>query len=248
MQELSETLQGLKVAQELHQQFEEHLRQQRALHGTENEGSINNVQNKSTLPDPVWSAPSKTLENKIRRVFRLIGTDDAMHPEGDQIATLVRDVQSGRANRRDIQNILSKRSYDEERKSRTDETMEKNRETRSYHLRRVRSQINNGIDERNNDDEPFKMLELIRTGESALTNQSPNVSSIGARAVASGGIKLPVVYSAKKLKEEREALVMEATLGADSVTSYYILDEDAVPSQLDNFQAIKYEYSVFSIP
>jgi len=242
MQELNEALVSMKVAHELHRQFEEDMKQ-KAPETTSNGESNTTVAH--VAPPSVWSAPSKVLENKMRKLFRLIGTDDASSAHNGLASTLVNDAQSGRVHTRDIINALSARSYDKERKARAEEVRRRVAETRSFHLRRVIQPVAQvpGEPVSTEDDELCRILELVHEEdvrrEREAENPVPRVTP--TRLAATGGLQLPVVHSAKKLKELDAIRIAEAEKEAgEFVTAFYVLDEESGLADIGEFTTVQY--------
>jgi hypothetical protein len=249
MQELTEALKGMKVAEELHEQFKAHLKQQSESKTSSSTSADTSTTSKPGLPESTWSAPSKSLESSMRKIFRLIGTDDASLPDGKRISALVSDLQSGRAQRKDIvKSMKSSKSYENSKQARVDEAKARLESQRSYHLRRVSNVLepsqfddktNNLADE---EEDLCKVLELVsKTKE--LPRPSPaqhSDPSIGARVVP-GGLKLPVVLSSRQVKENAEKKAAAAMGESEFVTSYYILEdgEDSF-SDIADYQNIQY--------
>ena len=240
MEELTEALQGLKVAQEMHAQFEEHLRKTQQPVAPQPISTATSIPSDAVLPPPTWSAPSKTLENQMRKVFRLIGSDDSKSEEGRRVSTLVNDVQSGKAQKRDLLLAVSK-TYESERKNRMAETRKQLAETRSYHLRRIQQQVARLPGEYEDpDDEMVRMLELV-SEENALKQAAPSEPSPKKRPVPVGGLQLPVVHSSKKLKEMEEQRKAEAALeAAEYINFFYVLDDDSPLAELGEFDSVQY--------
>lgn len=241
MQALTEALASMKVAHELREQFESEMKTKAAQTTTQSESSISSA----TIPPPsVWSAPSKTLENKMRKLFRLIGTDDSSSADSAHVATIVNDAQSGRAHKRDIINALSVRSYEKERKARAEEVRRKVAETRSFHLRRVVQPVAVAPGEPipTEDDELCRILELVSEEDAARERASePKEPTAPTQIAATGGLRLPVVHSARKLKEIEAQRALEAEKEVQEfVTAFYVLDEEAGLGEIGEFNTVQY--------
>lgn len=229
MKELTDALKELKVADELHQQFQAHLKAQQPSKANNEIDKTQENGPKTTVPPTVWSLPSKTLEKEMRKVFRLIGTDE-------DSKTLLNDVQSGRAKQRDIINAISKKSFEQERKARIAEFRKNLADQRSYHLLRVQQEVQRRPDEPVDDDEGMcRILELVSKDKSEKTEKpAPSKQS-------QVGIQLPIVHSARKLKEmEQQRLAAEAADKDEYVTSYYVLDEYTQLEEIGDFTPLQY--------
>lgn len=241
MQALTDALAGMKVAHELHEQFESETKQKSVETTAKGETSVSSA---SVAPASVWSAPSKTLENQMRKLFRLIGTDDRSSADGEHVATLVNDAQSGKAQSRDIINALSVRSYEKERKARAEEVRRKVAETRSFHLRRVVQPAASvpGEPVPTEDDELCRILELVSEEDAAREKAAlePVAPIAPTQLAAAGGLRLPVVHSAKKLKELEAKRAMEVEQEAEFVTAFYVLDEESGLNDVGEFQPVQY--------
>jgi hypothetical protein len=234
MKALSEALQGLKMAEELHTQFQAHLKSTTVIEPSTSQAVPSSSDEKPVVPPPIWSAPSKTLEKQMRKVFRLIGSDH-------DSKTLINDVQSGRAGQRDILHAISKRTYDKERKARAEAFHKKISDQRSYHLMRVQQEIqrlpNEPVD---NDEGMCRIIELVSKDKDEI------VATPVKPARPSDGAQLPVVYSARKLKQmEQQRLAAKAAEKSDFETVYYVLDDEAPLADLGEFNPVQVPLSEF---
>jgi hypothetical protein len=242
MKALTEALQGMKVAKDLRSQFEDHLKSREPFTTSVQQEEAPSDTNPPAVPPPIWSAPSKTLENQMRKLFRLIGTDDTSLPEGGRVSNLVNDVKSGKARHRDIINAISSRSYEKERKARAEEVQQKINETRSFHLLRVRQPVAAmpGEPVNDEDDEMCRILELVSHEKTNTNSEATATPSTSKRPIA-GGIQLPIVHSARKLKEmEAQQAVAAAVEESEFVTLYYVLDEGTALDAIGEFNSVQY--------
>lgn len=240
MQELTDALQGMKVAQDLHQQFKDHLVQTQTTEGDKTAISAATATSKATGPPATWSAPSKTIENQMRKVFRLLGSDDSKSEEGRRVATLVNDAQSGRVRKRDLILAVNGKTYESERKKRMAEAQRIISEKRSFHLRRVEQVVARLPGEyADPEDEMVRMLELFSNEKETVPDASKAVTP--QKKSAPGALQLPVVHSAKKLKEQQlQKEADEAKEASEFVTFFYVLDDDAPLAELGEFDAVQY--------
>lgn len=238
MQELTEALHSMNVAAELHMQFQEHLKQQQQQQpGASAAPSTSGPQEKPGLPPPVWSAPSKTVERQMRKLFRLIGSDDGSRTGSQTISTLVNELQSGKAQKKDLLKTASARSYDQERKARGMESKGRAEALRAFHLRRV--PIPQNAQDDSVDDEPCKMLELVVAEEDMGQERTTMVENRYVRQIPSG-VKLPVVKSSRKIKEQAELKAQGMDYDPEYVTAYYVLDDETQLESLQDFQSVVY--------
>lgn len=244
MQELTDAMQGMTMAQELHKQYEEHVKNTTASKATKQGEEAPSNEDKSGLPPLPWALPSKSLESKMRKVFRLIGSDDASKPEGDHVATVLNDAQSGKMQRRDILQSLKPRTYEDGLRKRTEEAQKRVVQTRLGHLRRLQQEVvrvpGEAIDE---DDELCRMLELVSDEyeTNAKSEESSSKPVTPHKAASLGGLQLPIVHSAKKLKEMKEQEAIRAAQdAAEFVHHFYVLDDGASLNDLEAFDSVQY--------
>lgn len=248
MNELNEALQGLKVAQDLHQQFKEHLAKAQSSNAAISTATTAEDTTTSGKPAPVWSAPSKTLENQMRKVFRLLGSDDSSSEEGRRVATLVNDAQSGRVQKRQLMMAASVKTYEGERKKRMADTQRQLAEQRSYHLRRVDQKVARLPGEfEDPEDEMVRILELV-SETTTKSQDAPTTAAPAKRPAFPGGLQLPIVHSAKKLQAMQAQKEAEAAKEAeDYVTFFYVLDDDSPIAELGEFDAVQYVFDFHQI-
>lgn len=243
MQELNDALQGLQVAQELHQQFKDHLAKTQQPNAPQ-PISVATEESKSTdKPAPVWSAPSKTLENQMRKVFRLLGSDDSSSEEGRRVATLVNDAQSGRVQKRQLMMAASAKTYEGERKKRMADNQRQIAEQRFYHLRRVDQKVARLPGEfEDPDDEMVRILELVSETKT-ISKDATTAPAPQKKPTLPGGLQLPVVHSAKKLQAAQAQKEADVAKEAEEyVTFIYVLDDDSPITELGEFDSVQYVF------